>query len=76
MLTFPRTLEEYLAQDYRIVLTPEYGAWTAAIPDLPGCLAVGETPAEALALLADAKRSWIEASLLKGLPIPIPTTGG
>lgn len=58
---------------YQIVLIPEFGAWTATIPDLPGCMAVGDTPHEALELIQDAKHSWISASIEKGLPIPEPT---
>lgn len=72
MATPTRTLDEYLAMNYRIVLTPEYGAWTATIPDLPGCMAVGESPEEALELLQDAKRSWLSASIQRGLSIPEP----
>jgi predicted RNase H-like HicB family nuclease len=60
-------------RDYCILITPEYGAWTASIPDLPGCIAVGQTPEEAIALLEDAKQSWISASLQMNLPIPQPT---
>jgi len=67
-----RTMDDYLAMDYQIVLTPEYGEWTATIPDLPGCMAVGDTPEEALELLKDAKESWISASLMRNLPIPEP----
>jgi antitoxin HicB len=44
----------------------------ATIPDLPGCMAVGNTKQEALELIEDARRSWIEASLKRGLPIPQP----
>jgi antitoxin HicB len=68
-----RGIETYMAIPYQIVLTPEYGAWTATIPDLPGCMAVGDTPQEALELIQDAKYSWISASIEKGLPIPEPT---
>jgi predicted RNase H-like HicB family nuclease len=67
-------VESYMAIPYQIILTPEYGAWTATLPDLPGCMAVGETPQEALDLLQDAKRSWVSASIEKGLPIPAPTS--
>ncbi len=66
------TLDDYLALQYRIVLTPEYGAWTATIPDLPGCIAVGDSPEEALDLIQDAKQSWISASIMRNLPIPEP----
>ncbi len=68
--------EQYLQNNaqYQIVLTPEYGAWTATIPDLPGCIAAGETPEEALELIQDAKASWISASIMRNLPIPEPHT--
>jgi len=69
-----RTLEDYLAMDYQITLTPEYGAWTARIPDLPGCIAAGDTPQEALELIEDAKQSWMSASMMKGLFIPEPSS--
>jgi predicted RNase H-like HicB family nuclease len=68
-----RTLEDYLAMEYQIILTPEYGAWTARIPDLPGCIAAGDTPQEALELIEDAKQSWMSASMMRGLPIPEPS---
>jgi hypothetical protein len=28
-------VESYMAIPYQIILTPEYGAWTATLPDLP-----------------------------------------
>jgi len=60
----------YLSMQYCIVLTPEYGSWTATIPDLPGCMAVGDSPEEALELIQDAKQSWISASIMHNLPMP------
>ena len=66
-------LEDYLSLNYRIVLTPQYGDWTVTIPDLPGCIAVGETPEEALELIHDAKEGWLTVSFDRGLPIPEPS---
>jgi antitoxin HicB len=57
---------------YRIVLTPEEEGWSATLPEIPGCIAAGDTIEETLDLLDDAKRSWIEASLEKNLPVPEP----
>jgi antitoxin HicB len=68
------TVNDYLQLDYQIVLTPEYGAWTASIPDLPGCIAVGDSLDEALMLIQDAKASWITASIEKGLTVPFPSS--
>lgn len=47
--------------------------WVAEIPDLPGCVADGDTPEEAVESLEEAKRLWIEARLENGHPIPEPT---
>ncbi len=62
----------FMGLKYVIVLSPDEDGWIATIPDLPGCMAVGETKEEALELIEDARRSWIEASLLRGLAIPMP----
>jgi len=66
-------MADYLSQQYRIIITPEYGSWTATIPDLPGCMAVGDSPEEALELIQDAKQSWISASIMHNLPMPEPS---
>jgi len=68
----PKDLEYYLALRYRIILTPEENGWSATLPDLPGCIAAGDTITETLEMVEDAKRSWIEASLQRNLPIPEP----
>jgi antitoxin HicB len=62
----------FMALRYKIVITPEEDGWGASIPELPGCVAGGDTIQEALEMLNDAKHSWIEASLLTNLPIPEP----
>ena len=67
-----KDLDYYLSLRYRIVLTPEEEGWSATVPDLPGCIAAGDTQAETLELLEDARRSWLEASLQRGLNIPEP----
>lgn len=66
-------LNYYLALRYKIVLIPEEDGWGAIIPDLPGCAGGGDTIAEALEMLDDAKRGWMSARLDKGYPIPEPT---
>jgi antitoxin HicB len=69
----PKNLEYYMSLRYKIILIPEEDGWGAAIPDLPGCVAAGDTIPEALVILEDAKQSWITASLEHDLPIPEPT---
>jgi len=46
--------------------------FVAQIPELPGCSAHGDSPAEALDMLRDNQTSWIEAALEAGEQIPIP----
>ena len=67
----------YYASEYPIELSrrddegEQY--WVAEIPDLPGCVADGDTPDEAIESLQEAKRLWIEARLENGHPVPEPT---
>ena len=46
------------------------GGYYAIVPDLPGCMSDGETPAEAFANAQDAILSWIEAAVELGQPVP------
>lgn len=46
------------------------GGWLAEIVDLPGCMSDGETPAEALKSVLDAKESWIKVARKRGQEIP------
>jgi predicted RNase H-like HicB family nuclease len=58
-------------QRYAYRLTPEpEGGFVAEHPDLPGCFAAGETPAEAMAELDLAREAWLEAREEGGLPVP------
>lgn len=67
-----RTLDDYMALRYEIVLVPEEDGWGALIPKLPGCVGGGDTIAEALEMLEDAKRGWFLSALDHGDPIPEP----
>lgn len=62
--------------EYRIVIEPlpeeEGGGYLATVPDLPGCMSDGETPAEALAAVQDAVVSWLAEATTMGRPIPKP----
>ena len=58
---------------YKIELLPEAdGSWAAVIPELPGCVGAGDTIAEALEMLEDAKPGWLTSRLKHGDPIPEP----
>jgi predicted RNase H-like HicB family nuclease len=54
-------------------LTPdEDGFWFARIPLLKGCMTHGDSREDALTMLDDAKRLWLETALEAGIPIPEP----
>lgn len=69
-------LEYYMSLPYSVLLTrlsPEDGGgWFAQIPVLQGCMSDGETQAEALAMIEEAKQGWLESALERGIPIPEP----
>ena len=48
----------------------------AYAPDLPGCVAVGETEEEALRLVREAIALHIEGLKEQGLPVPEPRSHG
>ena len=69
-----KPLEHYLGLEYPALLVAEpEGGYTALHPDLKGCVAVGETPEEALANLAEARKLWLEAAREHGDEIPLPS---
>ena len=69
-------LAHYTALRYPVLLTlvsddgEDY--WAAEFPDLPGCLADGRTPDEAVENAEAAKGIWIEAELEAGRAVPEP----
>ncbi len=69
----PNTLKEFQKLDYRKELFKNNGRWFARFPDLPGCLADGETEEEALTRSNEAKSLWLETALKAGKDIPAPS---
>ena len=63
--------------DYPFQVRPlteeEGGGYLIEFPDLPGCMADGETIDEAIANGADALRSWIATAEEFGDPVPPPS---
>ena len=51
---------------------PQDNIFVASIPELPGCMAHGETKEDALKEIEIAKELWIETALEDDLPIPEP----
>ncbi len=69
----PKTLEYYLSLPYTIELTPdEDGNWFVKIPLLKGCMTNGTSREDALLMLDDAKRLWLETALETDMAIPEP----
>lgn len=67
-------LEYYLNLKYPVLLVPEpEGGFTALIPDLPGCVSVGETQEEALKNVEEARQLWLETAYEYGDEIPLPS---
>jgi predicted RNase H-like HicB family nuclease len=50
----------------------EDDSWTAAVPDLPGAVAVGATPDEAVGDLPTVIDLWIATATERGMPVPTP----
>jgi predicted RNase H-like HicB family nuclease len=55
---------------YAIVLERGPASYGAYVPDLPGCVAAGETREEALRLIREAIEFHLEGLEAEGLPIP------
>lgn len=67
-----RTVEEYMALPYTIEITPDNGTFFVKIKELQGCMSVGETKADALAMIEDAMREWLVSALEDSIEIPLP----
>jgi predicted RNase H-like HicB family nuclease len=59
---------------YAIVIEKADGNYSAYVPDLPGCVATGETVAETEREIRDAIRFHIDGLKDDGLPVPQPTS--
>lgn len=46
--------------------------WIVDVPELPGCMADGSTPFEALANSETIIAEWIETARILGREIPVP----
>jgi len=59
-----------------VVIERGESSWGAHAPDLPGCVAVGESRDEAIDLIREAIALHIEGLKRQGLPVPKPTSEG
>ena len=59
---------------YLVVIEKSATGYGAYVPDLPGCVSVGDSPGEAKKLISEAIKMHIEGLKEDGLPIPEPIT--
>lgn len=62
---------------YPVLISPlsedDGGGFLATVPDLPGCMSDGETPAEAIENVQDAIEEWLDLARKLGREIPTPS---
>src|ERR1700722_9763627 len=64
-------LRVLLAREYPVTLHPDPGGgYVAEVRDLPGCVSQGDTKEEALSMIDDARRAWIQSAHAHGDPVP------
>jgi predicted RNase H-like HicB family nuclease len=59
---------------YAVIIEKGAANYGAYVPDLPGCVAVGDTVEEVEKLIAEAIEFHLEGMREDGDPIPEPTT--
>ncbi len=57
---------------YMVVIEEGETSWGAYVPDLPGCVAVGETEAEVKQFIQEAIEFHLEDLTESGAKIPVP----
>ncbi|MGH9890510.1 MAG: type II toxin-antitoxin system HicB family antitoxin [bacterium] len=57
---------------HTVVLEKGEASWGAHVPDLPGCVAAGDSRDEALTLIREAIQLHIDGLREEGLPVPEP----
>ena len=62
------------AGKYAVIFERGLSGCSAYSPDLPGCVAAGETEEEVRLLMAQAMEFHIEGLTLSGLPVPEPSS--
>jgi predicted RNase H-like HicB family nuclease len=59
---------------YAVVIEAVGDRFSAYVPDLPGCVATGGTPAETEAAIRDAIEFHLEGMRQDGTPVPTPSS--
>lgn len=58
--------------EYVVIVEQGDTSFGAYVPDLPGCVAVGETREETMQLIREAIELHIESLQENGEPVPVP----
>lgn len=58
--------------EYVVIVEQGSTSFGAYVPDLPGCVAVGETRDETMELIREAIEMHIESLRENGEPVPLP----
>ena len=61
---------------YMVVIERGESSWGSHVPDLPGCVAVGETRDEVMGLIREAIALHIDELRREGLPVPRTSSEG
>lgn len=70
-----KDLNYYLQLQYTIRLKKNSdGSYFAEIEELPGCMTEGDTEKDALVMLEDAKKAWLQVALERKQTIPEPVS--
>ena len=59
---------------YMVVIEKGVASYGAHVPDLPGCIAVGQSREEVLVLIREAIELHIEGLKEAGEPVPMPSS--
>lgn len=59
--------------EYLVVIEKAESNYAAYLPDLPGCVATGETPEEVMTAIRKAAKMHLRGMREDGLTIPAPT---
>jgi len=60
--------------EYLVIIEGEPGNYSAYVPDLPGCITVGESQTEIETNIHEAIEAYLSESERRGLPKPKPST--
>ncbi|TSA08735.1 MAG: type II toxin-antitoxin system HicB family antitoxin [Comamonadaceae bacterium] len=59
---------------YAVVIEQAIGNYSAYVPDLPGCIATGQTLSEVESEISEAIAFHMEGMVEDGLPVPHPSS--